>query len=74
MFAFSKGQELSEHTSAMAAILHVLEGRATITLGEETIEGERDCWIHIPPQMPHSILAQTDFKMILLLVKSSKAQ
>src|SRR5512139_4184781 len=33
LFAFDKGQELSEHTSPYDALVHVLEGQAEIRIG-----------------------------------------
>ncbi len=41
LFGFASGQELSEHTAARPAILHILEGEATLTLGDETHEVQR---------------------------------
>ena len=35
LFSFAPGQELSEHTAATPAILHILQGEAELTLGGE---------------------------------------
>jgi len=69
LFGFSAGQELSEHTAATPAVLHFLSGEAEVGLGEETVEAGAGTWIHMPPQLPHSIRAETPVTMLLLLLK-----
>lgn len=71
LFGFSRGQELSEHTAPRPAILHFLEGEATVTLGEEVVDAKPGTWVHMPAQLPHSIVARTATKMLLLLLPSS---
>ena len=68
-FGFAAGQELSEHTAAVPAILHFVEGEAVLTLGEETREATAGTWVHMPGRLPHSISATTPVKMLLLLLK-----
>ena len=36
IFGFAQGEELSEHTASMPAILHFLQGEAKLTLGDDT--------------------------------------
>ena len=68
LFAFDTGQALTEHRSVYTAILQVLDGKATITLGQDAHELEAGAWISMPPQMPHSVLAQSPMKMLLLML------
>ncbi|MFQ5692058.1 MAG: cupin domain-containing protein [Nitrospinota bacterium] len=70
LFAFAAGQELSEHTASMAAVLHILKGEARLTLGEDSVEAGPGSWTHMPPQLPHSVVAKTPLVMLLLLLKS----
>lgn len=70
LFGFAAGQELSEHTAATAAIIHVVRGEARVTLGAETLEAQANTWIHMPPRLPHSILARTPTVLLLLLLKA----
>ncbi len=74
LFGFAAGQELSEHTAAMAAILHIVQGEARVTLGADSVEARANTWIHMPPRLPHSIAAQTPVIMLLLLLKGDPAQ
>jgi len=71
LFAFAPGQELSEHTSAHPAVLHFLQGTADVALGEERIAAAAGTWVHMPPNLPHSILAQTPVMMLLLMLPKS---
>lgn len=68
LFAFSKGQELSEHTSAKPAILHFLSGEADLTLGSEKMSAKAGTWVHMTPKLPHALRAKTPVTMLLLLL------
>lgn len=69
LFDFSSGQELSEHTAALPAILHFLSGEANLRLGGEEKEARAGTWVQMRPRLPHSILANTPVTMLLLLIK-----
>ncbi len=68
LFGFAPGQELSEHTAARPAILHFLEGKAKLTLGEVVQDAQAGSWVHMVANLPHSVLAETSVKMLLLLL------
>ena len=69
LFGFAAGQELSEHTASSPALLHILRGEATLTLGSDSMEAREGTWAHMPAQLPHSVLAKTPVVMLLLLLK-----
>jgi quercetin dioxygenase-like cupin family protein len=69
LFGFAPGEELSEHTASMPAVLHFLEGEARLTLGDDTLEARPGAWFHMPKGMRHSIQARTPVIMLLLLLK-----
>ena len=69
LFGFDAGQELTEHTASKAAILQILKGEATLTLGDETVEAKANTWIYMPPNLPHSVVAKTQVVMLLTLLK-----
>ncbi len=71
LFAFSAGQELSEHTASTPAIMHFLSGEANVRLGDEKVSAASGTWIHMPAMLPHSIRANTPVTMLLLLLKES---
>lgn len=67
LFGFQPGQELSEHTASVPAVLHFIEGEAELTLGEESTSALEGTWVHLPPDLPHSVLAKTKVLMLLTL-------
>lgn len=71
LFGFAAGQELSEHTASVPAIVHVLEGTARLTLGGEVMSTQAGSWVHMPANLPHSVLARTPVKMLLTLLRDA---
>jgi quercetin dioxygenase-like cupin family protein len=69
LFGFAQGEELSEHTASMPAVLHFLHGEATVTLDDETVEAKPGTWVHMAKGLRHSNQAKTPVVMLLLLVK-----
>jgi len=69
IFAFDTGQELSEHTASMPAVLHFLQGEARLTLGGDSMEAKVGTWVHMLPNLSHSIYAKTPVIMLLQLIK-----
>jgi quercetin dioxygenase-like cupin family protein len=71
LFNFCAGQELSEHTASTPAIMHFLAGDADLKLGPDAVDANAGAWIHMPPQLPHSIRAKTPVAMLLTLLKAA---
>ena len=69
LFAFAPGQELSEHTASVPAILHFVQGEADLTLGGESQKAGPGTWVHMEPKLTHSIRARTPVQMLLLMLK-----
>jgi quercetin dioxygenase-like cupin family protein len=74
LFGFSAGQELSEHTASQPAILHILNGEAHLTLGDDIMMASAGTWVHMPPHLCHSIVAKTSVMMLLLLLKTPRKE
>ena len=72
LFNFAAGQELSEHTAAVPAIIHILQGEAQLTLGSDTMEAHGGTWVRMAANLPHSLLARTPVTMLLLMLKTPK--
>ena len=70
IFGFGQGEELSEHTASMPVILHFLHGEATLTLGDDSVEAQPGTWIHMEPNLKHSVKTKTQVVMLLLLLKT----
>lgn len=69
LFGFAPGQELSEHTASVPAIIHILSGDARVTLGSDPYDSHPGAWAAMPPNMPHSIHANTQVIMLLIMLK-----
>ena len=74
LFGFDAGQELSEHTASQPASILVLRGEADLTLGGEQRSAGPGTWVHMPPNLPHSVHARTPLVMLLLLVRAGRKQ
>lgn len=71
-FAFAAGEELSEHTASTPAILHFLSGEATLTLGGDARGAQAGTWVHMAPNLKHSIHAKSPTAMLLILLKEGQ--
>jgi quercetin dioxygenase-like cupin family protein len=70
LFGFAAGQELSEHTAARPALLHFLRGQAKLTLGSDSYHAKQGTFVQMPARLPHSVLADTEVVMLLIMVAS----
>ena len=68
VFAFATGQELSQHTASVPAMIQILEGECDLTVGEASYSGKPGTWVHMDANLPHSLLARTPVKMLLIML------
>lgn len=68
LFSFDAGQELSEHTAAMPVLLHVLDGRLSVTAAGRTVELVPGGVIHLGTRCPHSVLALEPTRLVLTML------
>lgn len=68
VFAFDTGQELTEHTAAVPAVVQVLRGRLQLTLGAEEVDAEPGTWIRMPAKLPHSVRASEPSVLLLTML------
>jgi quercetin dioxygenase-like cupin family protein len=73
LFGFAAGQELSEHTASKPAILQVLAGAGTFGLGDELVEVGPGSWVHMAPNLPHTVTARTELVLLLTMLKDPAA-
>ena len=74
LFGFAKGQELSEHTAAVPAIMHQLRGRARWVIAGSEREAGQGAWCHMAAHTPHTVIAEEACVMLLVLLKSARAR
>jgi quercetin dioxygenase-like cupin family protein len=81
LFAFSKGEGLSEHTAPFDALVHVIEGEAEIGIAPVKVETETNPALEkfrvrageiitLPANRAHSVAATTDFQMLLIMIRA----
>ena len=69
LFAFSRGQGLSEHTAPFDAVVCILEGEARITIDKKPYTVKEGEMLIMPANKPHALHAVTKFKMLLMMIK-----
>jgi quercetin dioxygenase-like cupin family protein len=70
LFAFDKGQGLSEHTAPFDALVYLLDGEAEITISGKSLHVERGEMVIMPANQPHALRGINRFKMMLVMIKS----
>ena len=70
LFAFDKGQKLSEHTAPFDALVQVLDGEAEISISGKMYSLKQGDFIIMPAHKPHGVYAVEKFKMMLTMIKS----
>ena len=70
LFAFDKGQALSEHTAPFDALVFIVDGRAEIGISGEVKEVSKGDIITMPANEPHFLKAKEPFKMLLIMIKA----
>jgi quercetin dioxygenase-like cupin family protein len=70
LFAFDKGQKLSEHTTPYDAVVQILDGKARLTIGGQQKEVSQGQIIIMPGNVPHAVNADERFKMLLTMVRA----
>lgn len=69
LFAFDKGQRLSEHTAPFDAMVTVVEGTAEIVIGGNPNILTAGMTIIMPANIPHAVNATEKFKMVLTMIR-----
>jgi quercetin dioxygenase-like cupin family protein len=73
LFAFDKGQGLSEHTAPFDALVYVFDGKADILIsGKQHHLGVGDAII-MPADQPHALKAIERFKMMLVMIRAKNS-
>ena len=71
VFTFDTDQDLTEHSTPMAAIVQMVSGRILLTLDGDPVELTPGSWVHMPPRMPHSVHAIEPSVMLLSMLRAS---
>ncbi len=69
LFAFDKGEGLSEHTAPFDAFVQILDGKAEITIGGRSYNLSTNEFVIMPAGISHSLKAVEKFKMMLVMIR-----
>lgn len=70
LFAFDKGQALSEHTAPFDAQVLCIEGSVEVIINGVAYNLSENDTIIMPANIPHAINAKEKFKMLLIMIKN----
>ena len=70
LFAFDKGQKLSEHTAPYDAVVQVIDGICQLTIDGQPKHVTAGKIIIMPGNIPHSMMATEKFKMLLTMIRA----
>jgi quercetin dioxygenase-like cupin family protein len=70
LFAFDEGQGLSEHSAPFDAVVQVLEGETTLTIGGNDVKVTSGQMVVMPANIPHAVSATKQFKMLLTMLRA----
>ncbi|MDJ0959194.1 MAG: cupin domain-containing protein [Acidimicrobiia bacterium] len=68
VFAFDTDQELTEHTASRPALIQVVSGSLSLSLGDEILTAVPGSWVRMPARLPHSVRAHEPSVMLLTLL------
>lgn len=70
LFAFDKGQGLSEHTAPFDAFVYVVDGEVEILIAGKPYHLKQGNFVILPANKPHALKALSRFKMLLVMIRS----
>jgi quercetin dioxygenase-like cupin family protein len=69
LFAFDAGEGLSEHTAPFDALVLVLDGLLTLTIGGNAIDAAPGIIARMPAHVPHAVDAREPSRMLLIMLR-----
>jgi quercetin dioxygenase-like cupin family protein len=72
LFAFDKGQELSEHTAPFDAVVEIVDGEAEVIIGGVSTAVKAGEIIIMPANTHHAMKAPKRFKMLLTMIREKE--
>jgi quercetin dioxygenase-like cupin family protein len=70
VFAFARGQRLSEHTVPYDALIQIVDGTGVITIDGTDFAISTGMQIIMPANHPHAVRAEERFKMVLVMIRT----
>ena len=72
LFAFDAGEGLSEHRAPFDALVLVVDGSLTVTIGGHSVEAETGTIVRLPADVPHAVDATVPARMLLVMLRDAK--
>jgi quercetin dioxygenase-like cupin family protein len=72
LFAFDAGEGLSEHRAPFDALVLVVDGAMTVTVGGKAVLAETGTIVRLPADVPHAIEAAVPARMVLVMLREPK--
>ena len=69
-FSFAPGQELSEHTASVPAVIHVLKGEGTVVLDGVRYDAGPGKLYYMPANLKHAVQAQGELVFLLTMFRT----
>ena len=69
LFAFDRGESLSEHTAPYDALVISLDGQLEIRIQDQAHQLNKGEFIVLPANQPHAVLALKRSKMLLIMIR-----
>lgn len=73
LFAFDRGEGLSEHTAPFDALVLVLEGQLALTIGGAKVVAGPGTIARMPANVPHAVDAIAAARMLLVMLREPKS-
>jgi quercetin dioxygenase-like cupin family protein len=71
LFAFDRGQQLSEHTAPFDALVQVVDGELELTIGGTAVPVGAGEVVVMPADVPHAVSAVQASRMILTMLRGT---
>jgi quercetin dioxygenase-like cupin family protein len=74
VFAFDRGQELSEHSAPFDAYVLVLDGSLELKIGGAPMTVRKGEAVLMPANVPHALLAVERCKLLLTMLRDAPVE
>lgn len=71
LFAFDAGEGLSEHTAPFDALVIVLDGSLSLTIGGSVVTAAPGTIVRMPANIPHAVDARAASRMLLIMLREA---
>ncbi len=74
LFAFDRGQALSEHTAPFDALVLTLEGSLVLTIDGKPLTAMPGTIVRMPANVPHAVDAPEPARWLLVMLREPKTK